>query len=134
MKPPARRGSGRHRRQVFRDIGRRAIAGPAAGWVAEPARAHAIGEIEHDIVRMGGVAGDAADRAEMVEREIVAQVPGDQMVLAGRVAADANAADLDAAAAIERQASTQPIKLMGKAQLSQTIRPRSCRSLATTSL
>src|SRR5204862_2493380 len=69
----------------------------AAGAVAGAARR--VGrDVVDDVVGTGSVAGDAPDggrrpgRGEVVEAEAVADAPGDVVVGAGRVAADADAA------------------------------------------
>src|SRR5882762_6037408 len=62
----------------------RAVAGPPEGIG---------GDVEDDVVRPRGIAADAADAGEVVERQGVAHSPGDVVVSAGGIAAGAEPPD-----------------------------------------
>ena len=69
--------------------------------------AEAIRHVEDDVVRTGSVARHTV-RNE-IEREVVAQLPGDHVVAAGRVAADSDAPHAAAVLIVERQAAAEDV-------------------------
>jgi hypothetical protein len=81
-----------NRRQFVRKRLRPRIGerGRAAIGMAPAARTYARCDIELDIIRTH--ARRAADRRQMIEAKFMAEVPGNQVIGAGRIAADADAA------------------------------------------
>src|SRR5262245_45722462 len=74
-----------------------------------------IVDIEHDVIWPGRVAGNAADgwagrtNAHMVETQVVADKPGDVVIGAGGIAADAEPAHEDVAGPIKGQAAAKDV-------------------------
>src|SRR6185295_13031254 len=69
------------------------VAGHDALRMTESACALAVGaDIEHDVVRTLGIACNSADSGKMIQAEILAQAPGDEVIGAGRIAANPDSA------------------------------------------
>src|SRR5690349_21332035 len=67
------------------------IPGVDALGVAEAARALAVGaDIEHDVIGTLHVARHAAYPRHVIQAEVVAHTPGDKVIGAGRIAANAD--------------------------------------------
>src|SRR5947207_15068156 len=81
------RRSGRDGRQ------RRLIARIDAYRMAEAARAHSTDDVVDDVVRPLSVARNAADAREVIEPQIVAGAPGDNVIRERCVTADAEGTD-----------------------------------------
>ncbi len=75
------------------------IAGIDARWMPEAARAvprppiGVGGDVENDVVRSGRVSAHTPRPREVVEAELVSHPPGNKVVCAGGIAADAQPAD-----------------------------------------
>ena len=84
--------------------------------MTEPARVFR-GKIEHDIVRTRGITGNAPDRSQVgvgisrhvIQPQRVAHAPGDIVVRAGGIAADAHAAQNLVRRIIQTQAAAEHI-------------------------
>src|ERR1700732_561662 len=65
--------------------------------------------IENDVVGVSWISGYPPDGAQVVESKGVANTPGNHVVGAGRIAANADAADLDATTCIECQPTAEDV-------------------------
>src|SRR6266478_7905598 len=66
-------------------------------------------DIEDDVVRVLRIAGDPADRTQVVEHQGVANPPGDHVIGAGGVAADADTAYFCTACRVEAQPAAEHV-------------------------
>src|ERR1700726_2649856 len=61
--------------------------------MAESTGALAVGaDVEHDVVGPHGIARNSADSHQVIEAQVLAKTPGDEVIGAGSVAADADSA------------------------------------------
>src|SRR5881394_4005843 len=83
---------------------------------ADPRAAIGIGcDVEDDVVGMRGIAGNTANEGQrtsgghVIERESVTHAPGDIVVGAGGVAADADATNKNVTGGVESQSSPEHV-------------------------
>src|SRR5262249_48165841 len=90
---------------------RRRAGGVQAGWVAEAAGADASRcvDIEDDVVRASCIGGNSTDSREMIEAQILPDTPGDVVIRARRIAADADAADDPLAGRVQRKPAAEHV-------------------------
>src|SRR5690349_18971302 len=70
------------------------VAGHDALGVTESARALAVrADIEYDVVGTLGIARNSANSGKMIQAQVLAQAPRDEVIRAGGIAADAYPAD-----------------------------------------
>lgn len=81
-------------------------------WMTESARrlripARIVGEVKDDVVRPSGITADAP--RDMIQAEVIAGPPGNVVVRAGAVTADADGSDEYAFAVIEGKSASEDI-------------------------